>query len=403
MQLLCDTKKVQHLERSRREKENLPRTSCIVVASSLAPFLGSSGKERKTQLAMEAPKTESKFIDLRSDTVTWPTEEMRAAMAAAEVGDDVYGEDPTINKLEEEAARVFGKEAGLFLSSGTQGNLIALLVHCERGQEAIFGDICHCIYYEAGGVAAVGGIMPRTVPVQKDGTLLLEDIENTIRPLSDDHTPKTALICLENTQNKAGGVSLSAEYIDKVGELAKKHNLKLHIDGARIFNAAADQKTSVKELTKSADSVTFCLSKGLCAPVGSVLVGTREFIREARRKRKMLGGGMRQAGVLAAAGLIALEKMAQRLEEDHQHAKLLGDELQKLSSISRVSQATNMVYFDLSPDAKIPHAELPQKLREKGVLIGGIRKNTFRMVLHYWISEEHVHKTIAAFKEVLGN
>jgi len=346
---------------------------------------------------------EARKIDMRSDTVTVPTEEMRAAMAAAEVGDDVYGEDPTVNRLEAEAAKMLGKEAGLFVPTGTQGNLISLLVHCQRGTEAICGDISHCVFYEGGGMATVGGIMPRTLPVQKDGTLRLEDIENAIRPLADDHQPRTTLICLENTQNKAGGVSLSKEYIDSVGAIAKKNNLKLHIDGARIFNAATDQKIDVAQLVEAADSITFCLSKGLCAPVGSVLVGSKDFIRSARRTRKMLGGGMRQAGILAAAGLIALTKMSKRLDEDHQNAKLLQESLSQCSFIKSARSATNMVYFDLADNTKLSPAELPLKLKEKGILIGSpMHHNTFRLVTHFWVKTEDVHTVVATFKELLG-
>jgi len=241
-------------------------------------------------------------IDLRSDTVTWPTPEMRQAMAEALVGDDVYGEDPTVNALQEAAARRLGKEAGLFVASGTMGNLVAVLAHCGRGDEVILGDKAHTFIYEAGGMAALGGVHPHTVPVQADGTLPLEAIEAAIRP-NNVHMPVTRLIALENTQGTVGGIPISKAYTDEVGRLARAHGLALHIDGARIFNAATALNENVADLVAAADSVTFCLSKGLCAPVGSVLVGSRAFIARAHRVRKQLGGGMRQVGILAAAGL----------------------------------------------------------------------------------------------------
>ncbi|MCK5912489.1 MAG: aminotransferase class I/II-fold pyridoxal phosphate-dependent enzyme, partial [Desulfuromusa sp.] len=248
-------------------------------------------------------------IDLRSDTVTQPTPEMREAMANAVVGDDVYGEDPTVNQLEADAAKMFGMEAGLLVTSGTQGNLIALLTHAPRGSEVIVGDKAHIVLYEQAGMSALGGIMPHTLPVQEDGTLLLNDIEQAIRG-DDDHFPRTKLITIENTQGTVGSIPLSPEYMRQVTDLAHKHDLKLHIDGARIFNAATAYNVSPTEIIADADSMTFCLSKGLGAPAGSILVGTKEFIKEARRVRKVLGGGMRQAGILASAGLIALHKMS---------------------------------------------------------------------------------------------
>jgi threonine aldolase len=248
------------------------------------------------------------IIDLRSDTVTLPTPAMRAAMAAAEVGDDVYREDPAINRLQELAAERMGKEAGLFVPSGTMGNLVAVLAHCGRGDEVILGNLGHTFLFEAGGIAALGGVTPFTLPTQPDGTLRIEDIRAAIRS-NDVHFPTTRLITLENTHNRCGGVPLSADYTDAVGQLAKENGLSLHLDGARIFNAAVALKTPAARLAQAADSVTFCLSKGLSAPVGSVLCGSQVFIERARRIRKQLGGGMRQAGVLAAAGIIALEQM----------------------------------------------------------------------------------------------
>ena len=272
------------------------------------------------------------MIDLRSDTVTLPTDEMRQAMALAEVGDDVYREDPTVNRLENLAAERMGKQKGLFIPSGTMGNLIAILTHCQRGEEVIMGNQAHTFMYEVGGISALGGIMVHTVPNQPDGTLLIDDVTNAIR-MEDVHFPATRLIALENTQNRCGGVVLQPEYIDKIVEIARNHNLVVHMDGARIFNAAVKLKIPARRLVDGVDSVTFCLSKGLGAPVGSVLCGNLQFIEKARKIRKQLGGGMRQAGILAAAGIIALEKMVDRLEEDHQRATVLANKLRTISTI----------------------------------------------------------------------
>ncbi|HSM24097.1 MAG TPA: low-specificity L-threonine aldolase, partial [Anaerolineaceae bacterium] len=272
------------------------------------------------------------MIDLRSDTVTLPTDEMRQAMAIAEVGDDVYGEDPTVIRLENLAAEKMGKECGLFIPSGTMGNLIAILTHCQRGDEVIMGNQAHTFMYEVGGVSALGGIMVHTVPNQSDGTLNVDDVRNAIR-MEDVHFPTTRLIALENTHNRCGGVVLSPDYIAEIVEIARDHNLLIHMDGARIFNAAIKLKTPVSRLVEGVDSVTFCLSKGLGAPVGSVLCGNSTFIEKARKMRKQLGGGMRQAGILAAAGIVALDKMVDRLEEDHQRAILLAKKLRTISNL----------------------------------------------------------------------
>jgi len=342
-------------------------------------------------------------IDLRSDTVTQPTPEMRQAMANAVVGDDVYGEDPTVNRLEAEAAEMFGMEAGLLVSSGTQGNLIALLTHAPRGSEVIVGDKAHIVLYEQAGMSALGGIMPHPLPVQEDGTLLLSDIEHAIRG-DNDHFPRTKLVTIENTQGTVGAVPLSPEYTKQVAELAHQHNLKLHIDGARIFNAATAYNVSPAEIIAGADSMTFCLSKGLGAPVGSILVGNSEFIKEAHRMRKVLGGGMRQAGVLAAAGLIAIHKMSQRLHEDHANAAYLAEKLRDLPGVKVMSQNTNFVFFWLEETAKLSPLEFIDRMREHNILLspypGYERK--FRAVLHYWITRERVDEVVAAMKMVLG-
>ncbi len=273
-----------------------------------------------------------KIIDLRSDTVTKPTDEMRQAMAKAEVGDDVYGEDPTINRLQQMAAEMMGKEAGLFVSSGTMGNLLSVLSVCHRGDEVIMGNMGHTFLFEAGGISALGGVFPNTLPNQADGSLRLEDIEAAIRP-DDIHDPISRMVILENTHNRCGGTVLSPQYTQAVADLAHQHHLHLHLDGARVFNAAVALGIPAAKVVEPADSVTFCLSKGLCAPVGSVVCGSRDFIQQGRRIRKMLGGGMRQAGILAAAGIVALEKMIPRLQEDHAKAKRLADSLREIPGI----------------------------------------------------------------------
>lgn len=343
------------------------------------------------------------MIDLRSDTVTKPTPEMRRAMAEAAVGDDVYGEDPTVNRLQEISSDLMGKEAGLFVPSGTMGNLAAILAHCNRGDEVILGNYSHTFLYEAGGYAVLGGVHPNLIPNQKDGTLALDDIESAIRP-DDPHQPITRLICLENTHNRCGGVSLSAEYTREVAELARKKELKIHLDGARIFNAAIAQGTSARELAAPVDSVTFCLSKSLCAPVGSVLCGSGAFIERAHRVRKQLGGGMRQAGVIAAAGVVALESMVERLGEDHQRARQLADGLEKIPGISPDPGGpySNMVYVSLSINGQPVDADLvARELEKRGVLVGKVGKSRFRLVTHYWIDDQAIERTLEAFARVL--
>jgi threonine aldolase len=342
------------------------------------------------------------YIDLRSDTVTKPTPEMREAMAEAEVGDDVYRDDPTVNRLEELAASMLGKEAALFVPSGTMGNLIALLVHGQRGDEAIVGDKSHIYLNEAGGMSALGGIQPCPVPNQKDGTLALDDILASIRT-EDVHHPITRLICLENTQNICGGVPLTAAYTREVGELARKNNLSLHIDGARIFNAAAAQNVSVRELVDPADSVMFCLSKGLASPIGSMLVGTNKFIARARHLRKMLGGGMRQVGIVAAAGIISLETMTKRLADDHIRARKLADGLRKVKGVvvDEGSPYSNMVYLNLANDVQLDSSAVIAEASKQGILLDAENARRFRLVTHYWVDDIAVDKVIKAFEAVL--
>lgn len=343
-----------------------------------------------------------RIIDMRSDTVTFPTDEMREAMAKAKVGDDVYGEDPTVNELQDLSAKTLGKESGLFIPSGTMGNLIATLAHCQRGDEVIMGDQGHTFLFEAGGISALGGVFPHTLKNQPDGTLALADLQNAIRP-EDVHHPKSRLVILENTHNRCGGTVLSREYTEAVGKFAHEKGLSLHIDGARIFNAAAASGITADKLAAPADSITFCLSKGLCAPVGSVLCGSNEFIYKARRLRKMLGGGMRQVGVLAAAGIIAVQKMTRRLSEDHRRATALADGLSTIPGITFEigKPQTNMVFPFLNESIAVKPGEVSSRLSEKGIKIGVVGPRSFRLVTHYWISDSDIVEVIGAFREIL--
>jgi threonine aldolase len=341
------------------------------------------------------------IIDLRSDTITRPTAAMRKAMAEAEVGDDVFGEDPTVNRLEKMAARRMGKPAALLVSSGTMGNLVAQLAHCGRGDETILGDQSHVFFYEQGGASALGGIHPRTLVNNADGTISLDAIEAAIRP-DDVHFPHTRLIVLENTHNRCKGTPLTPDYMQAVGRLADRYNLKLHVDGARIFNAAAALKVDAAQLTASADSVTFCLSKALAAPVGSVLCGGAAFISRARRVRKSLGGGMRQAGIIAAAGIVALEEMVDRLADDHANAKKLAEGLAEIRGL-RVDPdriTTNIVYYRVSKpgvDAKI----LMARLEENGVRVLPTAPDQMRAVLNYHTTTEDVDRALGVFDRVM--
>lgn len=337
-------------------------------------------------------------VDLRSDTVTIPTPAMRRAMTEAEVGDDVYGEDPSINRLQQMAAAMMGKEAALFVPSGTMGNLAAILAHCGRGDEAILGTLSHTFLYEAGGISALGGIHPCQIPNQPDGTLMIEDIQNAIRP-DDPHQPTTRLVVLENTHNRCGGVALTVEYTQAIGNLAHENGLLLHLDGARIFNAAIALGVKPTDLTDPADSVAFCLSKGLCAPVGSVLCGSADFIQRALRIRKQLGGGMRQAGILAAAGIVALKTMIDRLHEDHLRARRLAEGLSNISSIilDPETPKTNMVFISLSDELSLDALQVRDRLLERGVRVGVTGPRRFRLVTHHWIDNTGIEEAISAF------
>jgi threonine aldolase len=343
------------------------------------------------------------IIDLRSDTVTKPTAAMRAAMDAAEVGDDVYGEDPTVNQLEAMVAEMLGMEAAVFVASGTMGNLISVLSHCGRGDEMILGDRSHIFRAEQGGAAALGGVHPHTVRNQADGTLDLNEVAEAIRA-DDPHNPITRLICLENTQNFCGGRVLSTEYMDAAGQLAHDHGLKLHVDGARLWNAAVALNISPARLVKAADSVSVCLSKGLGAPVGSVVAGSAEFIARARRNRKLVGGSMRQAGVIAAAGIVGVTEMVERLGDDHANAKTLAQGLAELDGIEIDPETveTNIVFFTITqPD--LTGVQLAQGLRSQGVLLNAAPGKRMRAVLNHHVGAEDVQTTLSAFKQVLSH
>ena len=358
---------------------------------------------------------EAVIVEMRSDTLTRPTEEMRRAILEAEVGDDVYGEDPTVNSLQEKAAKIFGKEAALLVPSGTMGNLICLMIHGNsRGSEALVGDRSHIVIYEQGGISQIAGMHSRQVTTLSDGTLDLAELESKIRTdPSDPHYPITRVVCLENTHNVMGGRVIHPEYMEKVHQLALKYNFKIHVDGARIMNAATALKLPPSELLKYADSTTTCLSKGLAAPIGSVVMGSKDFIAQAVRMRKLLGGGMRQAGIIAAPGIIALEKMSQRLHIDHENAKKFAEKLAELQplgiQIDTSTVDTNMVMFSLLPTKGTvekfvellntpmdgPGGEYLVRMFESG------KNNEIRAVFHYQVSTADVDKAVQKIETVL--
>lgn len=344
-------------------------------------------------------------VDLRSDTVTKPTATMRAAMANAEVDDDVLGSDPTAACLEREMAKIMGKEAALFVPSGTMANLICVLTHCQiRGSEVILGDYSHIHIYENGGISTIGGVHPRTVKNNEDGTMDIDRIEESIRdPSFEICYPTTRLICLENSHAHSGGRCLSAEYTDKVGELAKKYGLKLHIDGARIFNASASLGVPVHRLVQAADSVTACLSKGLGAPAGTIIAGSKTFISKARILRKTLGGGMRQVGVLCAAALVALKENVGKLEGDHKKAKTLAVGINNIKGlkVDLASVETNIVYFDIIKESGLTEDELIKNLEVLGVLAMTEGPRKIRLVIHHQISELDVQYTISCIQKIV--
>lgn len=342
-----------------------------------------------------------RIIDFRSDTLTRPTPAMRQAMAHAEVGDDVFGEDPTVNRLEEMAAECLGKEAALFVPSGTMANLICQLTHCNRGDEMILGDQSHIFFYEQGGSAALGGIHPRTIPNQPDGTLAIDDINAAIR--SDDiHFPRTRLIVLENTHNRCNGTPLASDYLCSVGKLARDSGLTVHVDGARIFNAAVALGVEVRELAHPADSVSFCLSKGLGAPAGSLVCGTRDFVDKARRARKILGGGMRQSGILAAAGIISLTEMTDRLADDHANARKLAEGLSEIDGLSIDPEGvkTNILFFEITRDHLTAQA-FAKQLDDEGIRTLQLGPKQLRAVTHYHLTSDDIEYALRIFRNIL--
>ena len=343
-----------------------------------------------------------KVIDLRSDTVTLPTDEMRRAMYEAEVGDDVYREDPTINRLEELAAHMLGKEAALFTPSGTMSNVIAILTHTHPGDEILLGSEAHMLWNEVGGASTLGGVVMRTIPNDHSGRIEPDEVEAAIRP-ENIHYPTTTLLCLENTHNRCSGAVLTAEFTSAIAQLAHQHGLQVHLDGARIFNAAVALDISASELVTPADSVCFCISKGLSAPVGSLLCGNLEFVERARKWRKMMGGGMRQAGVIAAAGIVALQKMVSRLAEDHTTAKRLAHGLARIPGITvhpeRVQ--TNIVMFE--PPTTLTAPEFIQRMAARGVKFTYPGGRRVRAVTHRMVGTGDIDEALNRIELVLGN
>jgi len=338
------------------------------------------------------------FIDLRSDTVTEPTENMRKSMYTATVGDDVYDDDETTKSLEAYAAKLVGMEAALFVPSGTFGNQLSLLTHCDHGDEVILGDDCHIVTDEVGASSIIAGVQLRTISTL-NGEINPLDIESRIRVGEDIHYPKTALICLENAHSNGRVISLNN--MNQIREISKKHNVPVHLDGARLFNAAAYLDADVTEITKNVDSVTFCLSKGLCAPMGSILAGNKEFISKAKKYRKLMGGGLRQCGVVTAPGLVALKEMIPNLKTDHEKALLLSKELSTIPEISVLEDNIhiNMVFFRL--DESVSSNGLVDYLLSKGIKINGEENGLIRFVTHYWITEDNIHTTVQCIKEYI--
>jgi threonine aldolase len=339
-------------------------------------------------------------IDLRSDTVTLPTPEMREAIARAELGDDVYGEDPTVNRLEAMAACAMGKEAALLVASGTMGNLVAMLVHCARGTKAVLGARAHTYLYEAGGAAALGGVVLTPIRNTDDGEFALDELASELATPPDPHFAPHALVAMENTHNRCGGEAVGLAHMAAVAELAHRHGLAVHLDGARIFNAALALEANASALAAHADTVSFCLSKGLSCPAGTMLCGPRPFVERARRVRKMLGGGMRQAGIIAAAGIVALDAMVDRLAEDHDNARALAEGLGRIDGL-RVHPArrrTNMVFFEVAGGAERAN-RFAAVLKERGVLVGARSPIEFRAVTHYGVSGADVQRAVLAATE----
>lgn len=338
-----------------------------------------------------------KKFDFRSDTVTKPTQSMRDAMFIAEVGDDVYGDDPTVIELEIMSANLLGKEAALFIPSGTFGNQLALLTHTKRGDEVILGDACHIMMHEVGAAAVIAGVQLRTVPTV-NGHMDASVVRAMIRE-EDLHYPDTGLICIENAHSS--GAVIPLEEMVEIYNVAKAHDIPVHLDGARIFNAAVALGVSARQIAAEADSVMFCLSKGLCAPIGSMLVGNQSFINRARKNRKLMGGGLRQAGIIAAAGLIALKEMTERLNEDHDNAKYLAKELSKIDGISVFEDRLdiNMVFCEIKNIKN--HEDFVNSILDKGLLINGPELGEYRFVTNYWTQKESVDLLVQSIKEAI--
>src|SRR5579862_2293742 len=343
------------------------------------------------------------MIDLRSDTVTLPTPEMREAIARAELGDDVYGEDPSVNRLEAMASAAMGKEAALLVPSGTMANLAAMLTHCARGTKAIVGSQSHTNLYEAGGASALGGIVLTAISNTEDGELNIDELARELATPADDHFAQPSLVVVENTHNRCGGAPIKLSHMAEVSDAAHRRKLQLHLDGARIFNAALALETQPKEIARVADTVSFCLSKGLGCPLGSILCGSREFIARAHRTRKVLGGGMRQAGIIAAAGIVALTTMVDRLAEDHQNARALAQGLALVAGLNvrAVKNRTNMVVFDVDGDADASR-RFASAMKERHVLISPREATSFRAVTHNGISRADIDRTVAAAAQAAG-
>ena len=340
-----------------------------------------------------------RYIDLRSDTVTMPTAEMRKAMAEAEVGDDVYEDDPTLNRLQELAAHMTGKEAALFVPSGTFGNQLCVMTHTNRGDEVILGKDCHIVLHEVGGAAVIAGVQLRTLE-SKNGMLDPAQVEKAIRPGDDIHYPHTGLICVENAHGL--GTAIPLDNLKTIKMIGERYGIPVHMDGARIFNAAVALGVDAKEIAACADSVMFCLSKGLAAPVGSMVAGTKQFIEKARKNRKLMGGGMRQAGILAAAGIIALEKMTKRLHIDHENAAYLADQLSRIPGVDVKAERLDidMVFFEMGSDV-IPEQKLVDHFLKNGIKICGIEDGEWRFVTNVDVTREDIDFVLAKFRECL--
>ena len=352
------------------------------------------------------------IIDLRSDTVTLPSDDMRKTIASANLGDDVFSEDPCVNKLEQKAAIIMGKERGLLVPSGTMGNLVSILVHCQRGTEIILGDKAHTFVYEAGGISAFGGVHSRQLMNQADGTIDIDEVISSIRT-DNIHFPKTSAITIENTHNLCNGSPLTAEYTHTISEIAHQNGIKLHVDGARIFNAAVSLNIDINELVKDADSVTFCLSKGLAAPIGSIICGSEKFIYHARRIRKALGGGMRQAGIIASAGMYSLDNMLDQIREDHKNTTRLAKGINEIEglSIDRESIKSNILYFDIEKGTKRCEelarqtkniTVYPFQVTLDNIRFFESRPGRFRLVTHYGITRDDIEKTLEVLDKIVN-